>query len=81
VTTGDIEEPTYIASVLTLYADLPDTPARPGPTDQAMARKLHADAVPLSLVESALLLATSRRLARSSDLPSLPNPAKPEPNR
>jgi hypothetical protein len=72
VTTGDIEEPTYIASVLTLYADLPDTPARPGPTDQAMARKLHADAVPLSLVESALLLATSRRLARPADLPSLP---------
>lgn len=72
MSTGDTEEATYIASLLTLYADLPDTPTRPSPMDQAMARKLHTDAVPLSLVESALLLGTSRRLARPSDLPSLP---------
>lgn len=65
-------EAIYIASVTTLYADLPDTPLRPSLTDQALARKLHQDAVPLSLVESALLLATLRRHARASDLPPLP---------
>ena len=32
-------EATYVASVLTLYADLPDTPLRPSPTDQSLARK------------------------------------------
>lgn len=62
----------YVAAVLTLYADLPDTPLWPSPLDQSVARKLHQEAVPLSLVESALLLATLRRLARSSELPPLP---------
>jgi hypothetical protein len=65
-------EMVYVAAVLTQYADLPDTPLRPSLTDQALARKLHAEQVPLSLVESALLLATLRRQARSSDLPPLP---------
>ena len=62
----------YVAAVLTLYTDLPDTPLRSSPMDQSVARKLHQDAVPLSLVESALLLATMRRQNRSSDLPPLP---------
>jgi hypothetical protein len=62
----------YVAAVLTHYADLPDTPLRPSPMDQSLARKLHQEEVPLSLVESALLLATLRRLARSSELPPLP---------
>jgi hypothetical protein len=66
------EEAIYIASVLTQYADLPDTPLRPSLTDQALARKLHQEAVPVSLVESALLLATLRRLARAPGLPPLP---------
>jgi hypothetical protein len=66
------EDAIYVAAVLTLYADLPDTPLRPSPMDQAVARNLHQDAVPLSLVESALLLATLRRRARSAELPPLP---------
>ena len=66
------EEAVYFAFVLTLYADLPDTPTRPSPMDQSMARKLHQEAVPLALVESAFLLATLRRLARHSALPPLP---------
>jgi|ERR1019366_3019316 hypothetical protein len=64
--------PTYIAAVLTLYLDLPDTPSRPSPLDQSLASRLHEQAVPLALVESALLLATLRRLSRSSELPPLP---------
>jgi len=62
----------YVAAVLTLYLDLPDTPLRPSPLDQSLAHKLHEQAVPLPLVESALLLATLRRLSRPSDLPLLP---------
>lgn len=72
MSTGATEEATYIASVLTFYADLPDTPIRPSPMDQALARRLHTDSVPLALVESALLLGTLRRLARPSHLQSLP---------
>ena len=62
----------YVAAVLTLYAELPDTPLRSSVMDQSVARKLHQEAVPLSLVESAMLLATLRRLGRSSELPPLP---------
>ncbi len=62
----------YVATVLMLYTDLPDTPLRSSQMDQSVAHKLHQEAVPLALVESALLLATLRRLTRSSDLPPLP---------
>ena len=62
----------YVAAVLTLYLDLPDTPLRPSLLDQSLAHKLHEHAVPLPLVESALLLATLRRLSRPSHLPPLP---------
>ncbi|MGI8744139.1 MAG: hypothetical protein ACR2NN_16510 [Bryobacteraceae bacterium] len=65
-------EPAYIAAVLLLYVDLPDTPLRFSPPDQYLARKLHEQGVPLSLVESALLLASLRRLIRPTDLPPLP---------
>ena len=44
----------YVVAVLTLYLDLPDTPLRPSPLDQSLARKLHEQSVPLPLVESAL---------------------------
>jgi hypothetical protein len=66
------EEAIYVGAVLTLYVDLPDTPLRPSQMDQSVARKLHQDDVPLSLVESALLLATLRRQTRSAELPPLP---------
>jgi len=72
MTAAEAGYPVYVAAVLTLYADLPDTPLRPSPLDQSLARRLHKEAVPLPLVESALLLATLRRLARASDLPPLP---------
>ena len=66
------EETTFVAALLTLYADLPDTPLRPSPADQTLARRLFADAVPLPLIESALLLGTLRRLTRPQSLPPLP---------
>lgn len=61
----------YVANVLLLYVDLPDTPLRASPADQALARRLYEQAVPLKLLESALLLATLRRLVRPSGLPPL----------
>jgi hypothetical protein len=62
----------YVAAVLVLYADLPDTPIRPSPQDQALARRLHDQGVPLSLVESALLLGSLRRMIRPADAIPLP---------
>lgn len=67
-----MSEAEYVAALLTLYADLPDTPLRPSIADQALARKLFAEAVPVPLIESALLLGTLRRLNRGPGLPPLP---------
>jgi hypothetical protein len=55
----------YVSTVLMLYVDLPDTPLRASAQDQWLARKLHEQGVPLTVVESALLLASLRRLVRS----------------
>lgn len=62
-----VSEPAYIAAVLLLYIDLPDTPLRAGPQDHSVARRLHEQSVPLPVVEAALLLASLRRLVRSPD--------------
>ena len=63
--------PAYVAAVLMLYIDLPDTPMRASHADEALARKLYEQGVPLSLVEAALLLASLRRLIRPADRPPL----------
>lgn len=65
-------EAAFAAAVLAAYANLPETPLRPSPADQSVARKLFRDSVPLPLIESALLLGSLRRLHRSGDLPPLP---------
>jgi len=62
----------YVAAVLVLYAELPDTPIRPSPQDQVLARRLHDQGVPLPLVESALLLGSLRRMMRPADAIPLP---------
>jgi len=62
----------YIAAVLTLYVDLPDTPLRASVSDQWLARRLHDDGVPLHAVETALLLGSLRRLIRPVGAPRLP---------
>jgi hypothetical protein len=65
-------EATYMATLIMLYLDLPDTPLRPGPQDQSTARRLYQQSVPLSLAEQALLLASLRRLSRDGNRPPLP---------
>jgi hypothetical protein len=62
----------YASTVLTLYVDLPDTPLRASIQDQRLARRLFETGIPLSLVETALLLGSLRRLCRPSDVRPLP---------
>ncbi|HEY1803752.1 MAG TPA: hypothetical protein VGG45_04675 [Terracidiphilus sp.] len=62
----------YVAAVLTLYVDLPDTPLRASVSDQRQARTWFDRSVPLEVVETALLLACLRRKARPTDAPPLP---------
>jgi hypothetical protein len=63
--------PAYVAAVLVLYLDLPDTPLRLSPQDQSFARRLYEQDIALSTVETALLLASLRRLIRPPDRPAL----------
>ena len=61
----------YVASVVTLYMDMPDTPMRVSASDQWLARHFYQDGVPLETVETALLLGSLRRLIRPADCPRL----------
>ena len=62
----------YVAAVLTLYVDLPDTPLRASVLDQRQARIWFDRGVPLEVVQTALLLACLRRMVRPTDVPPLP---------
>jgi hypothetical protein len=69
---SDASDPAaYVAAVVTLYVELPDTPLRASVSDQWLARRLHDDGVPLHVVETALLLGSLRRLIRPEDAPQL----------
>jgi hypothetical protein len=61
----------YVDAVILLYVELPETPLSAGSQDRRHARRLHDNGIPLQLVESALLLASLRRLVRPADLPPL----------
>jgi hypothetical protein len=61
----------YVATVLQLYLQLPETPDKPNANDRKTAEGLQSRGITLATVESALLLATARRLGRPPDLPTL----------
>ena len=61
----------YIVTVLELYLKLPETPHRASPYDRARAAELHDQGIELSVVESALLLASLRRSYRPPGSPPL----------
>ena len=71
MTTSADSPAAYVAAVVTLYVDLPDTPLRASASDQWLARRFHDDGVPLHTVETALLLGSLRRLIRPADAPRL----------
>ena len=61
----------YIAAVLNLYLEHPETPLRAGPQDRKMALDLYEKRIPFVTVEAALLLVSIRRLGRSPEYPPL----------
>lgn len=70
--TPDADPAAYVAAVILLYVELPETPLSASIQDHWQARRLHDRGVPLRLVESALLLGSLRRLVRPADVPPLP---------
>jgi hypothetical protein len=62
----------YVQAVLSRYRWLPDTPSECSRHDRRLAREWYEQAVPLIVVEAALLLAATRRALREPYLPPLP---------
>jgi hypothetical protein len=65
----DIDQ--YVEAALKLYMQLPETPLKASSNDRRTAETLYARRISLFTIESALLLASRRRLSRSADLPKL----------
>ncbi len=65
----DVQE--YISAVLNIYLQLPETSFKTSSNDRQTAAALQVRGVPLSVVESALILASVRRLGRSPDMSTL----------
>ncbi len=65
----NVEE--YAAAALKLYLHLPETPLKASSNDRQTAANLHARGISLETIESALLLASIRRLSRLPELPRL----------
>jgi hypothetical protein len=61
----------YVHTVLKMYVGLPETPTRPRPQDRKLAQELFDRGIEVSIVETALLLASVRRFARDSSAPKL----------
>ena len=61
----------YVAGVLKLYLELPETPRKANTNDKITASGLYERGIQMNTVESALLLASVRRLGKSPDLPPL----------
>lgn len=65
------EATAYQSAVLKLYVELPETPAKASPRDRRRAAELCARGIELATVESAMLLASLRRLGRPAEMPVL----------
>ena len=61
----------YCQVVLSMYAQLPDTPEQARAIDRRVVRDLYSRQVPIPIIEAAFLLAAARRLSRSPDQPPL----------
>ena len=61
----------YVLTVLSLYQQLPETPALPSSRDRIHAYQLQQRKLPLTLIETAFLLGSLRRLLRPPNAPTL----------
>ncbi len=61
----------FVALVLRLYVQLPETPGRANERDREQAQRLFARGAPRETVEAAMLLASLRRLIRPPGSPPL----------
>jgi len=61
----------YVCTVLQLYQQLPETPALPSSRDRLHAHRLQQRKLPLTLIETAFLLGSLRRLLRPPGAPAL----------
>ena len=61
----------YVHTVLSLYQQLPETPALPSSRDRIQAYQLQQRKLPLTLIETAFLLGSLRRLLRPPNAPVL----------
>lgn len=66
---GDPEQ--YVHTVLSLYQLLPETPALPSSRDRLQAHQLQQRGLPLTVIETAFLLGSLRRLLRPPQAPAL----------
>lgn len=69
--TVTLDRQEYVRRVLDCYRHIPGTLGRIRSHDRAIAAELHRRMIPLSVVESALILATVRRTLRPEDAPPL----------
>jgi hypothetical protein len=74
---GELADPNsnaalYVSAVLMLFVDLPDTPLRASAADQRQARLWFDRGIALEVMETALTLASLRRLSRPTDALPLP---------
>jgi hypothetical protein len=61
----------YTTSIIRIYVSLPDTPQRAARSDWILANSLFDRQIDLGLIKNAFMLATVRRLGRSSNMPAL----------
>jgi len=61
------EREEYVSRVLNLYLGLAETPARSSRLDRRLAEEHYEKRIRLEEVESAMILASARRLLRSAD--------------
>ena len=61
----------YVHIVLSLYQQLPETPALPSSRDRIQVYQLQQRKLPLTLIETAFLLGSLRRLLRPPNAPAL----------
>ena len=71
MTPPDSDHVAYVAAIIRCYLELPETPMSATVQDHRLARRWHELGVVLNLAESALLLASLRRLVRPAGLPPL----------